>query len=37
MESIIKAMKELMMYVLLGVFLGGVLLVFFKILTLVSY
>lgn len=37
MESIIKAIKETMMYALFAVLLTGVFLLFMKILLLVSY
>ena len=37
METIIKAIKELMLYVFLGIFLGGTFLLFMKILVAVSY
>lgn len=37
MESIIKAMKELMLYALLCVIFGGVFLFFFQLLMMVSY
>ena len=37
METIIKAIKELMMYVLYGVLFGGILLFFVRLLMAVSY
>lgn len=37
MESIIKAIKELMMYALFGVFFGGIFLLFMNLLIAVSY
>lgn len=37
MGSLIKAIKELMMYVLLGAFFGGILLIFVNLLAAVSY
>lgn len=37
METIIKAIKELMMYVLWGVLYGGIFLFFFRLLMQVSF
>lgn len=37
MESIVKAIKELMLYALLSVIFGGVFLFFFQLLMMVSY
>lgn len=37
METIIKAIKETMMYVLFGIIFGGTLLFFVQLLMVVSY
>lgn len=37
METIIKAIKELMLYALYGVIFGGVFLFFFQLLMVVSF